>query len=140
MILSISNGKQSAAAAVPEKIDPLQVTTNDKNILASDATLRGSIEFDGELLVEGAVEGKIISDSGDVTIGNRANVSADIESANANIEGEVRGNVKLKEKCILTNGSVLVGDLVSTVVELENGAVFWGKSQIGTKPASAKTK
>ena len=138
MILSISNGKQSAA--VPEKVEPLQVSTSDKNILASDAILRGSIEFDGELLVEGSIEGKIISERGDVTIGNRANVAADIESANANIEGEVKGNISLKEKCILTNGSVLIGDLVSNVVELENGAVFWGKSQIGPKPASAKSK
>ena len=113
---------------------------NDKNILASDAILKGSIEFDGELLVEGSVEGKIISATGDVTIGNRAKVCADIESASANIEGEVRGNIDLKDKCILTNGSVLIGDLTSTVVELENGAVFWGKSQVGPRPASVKSK
>ena len=111
-----------------------------KNILASDAVLRGSLEFDGTLLVKGSVEGKIISKTGDVTIGSDAKVIADIDSTNANIEGEVNGNVTLREKCILTNGSVLVGDLISNTVELESGAVLWGKSQVGSKPTAAKSK
>lgn len=139
MILSISNGKHASKEPVTEST-PLDMPANDKNILSSDAVLKGSIEFDGELLVEGSIEGKIVSEAGDVTIGNRAKVSADISSASASIEGEVKGNIDLKHKCILSNGSVLIGDLIATAVELESGAVFWGKSQVGPRPASVKSK
>jgi len=136
MILSISNGKQPH---VPEHFEkPVSMPTVEQNVLASDAILRGSIEFNGELLVEGTVEGKIISQTGDVVIGTSSSVSADIESVNANIEGEVKGNLNVRGKTVLSQGSVLIGDLISSTVELETGAVFWGKSQVGTRPKKEK--
>jgi len=147
MILSLSNGKNVANGKNGTIEKPMensvyepakQMQSVEQNVLAKDAILTGSIQFVGELLVEGAVDGKIISETGDVIIGSMSSVTADIESANVSIEGEVRGNLKVKEKCLLSEGSVLIGDLISSSVELESGAIFWGKSQVGNAPKKDK--
>ena len=129
MILSL-NGKSGSENI--EESSGMPVV--EQNILAPDVILKGSIEFSGELIVEGTVDGKIFSKSGDLVIGTSSNVTADIESANVSIEGEVKGNLVVKNRCILSQGSVLIGDIISSSVELESGAVFWGKSQIGKIP------
>lgn len=137
MILSKSNSRNREPSSEPEvAFTPKNLEKH--NILAEDVVLRGSIAFEGELQVDGRVEGTIESKSGSVVIGASSTIEGDVASPNITVHGEVHGNLSIDDRCVLAEGCKLIGDLKASSLMLEEGAVFWGKSQVGTSPKSGK--
>jgi cytoskeletal protein CcmA (bactofilin family) len=102
---------------------------NTKNILSSDVEIKGSIKFQNELIIDGKIEGEIIS-SGVLTVGENAEVRGEIKTKSVTVLGKVHGNITVDERCELKTRAQLIGDLKAARLMIEEGATFVGKSEV----------
>lgn len=115
---------QPAPAARP-------VVTGSRNILSTDVEVKGTIRFTGELVVDGKIEGEVASD-GNLTIGENARIRAQIHTATVVVYGKVQGNISATDRVDLKASAEVVGDIKAKILTIEAGAVFVGKSTVGT--------
>jgi cytoskeletal protein CcmA (bactofilin family) len=135
---SLSSGGEDSNR--PAYSDP-QKQTNDykkfmaehsgKDVLSSDVEIKGTIKFQKELLIDGKVEGDINSD-GALTVGENADIRAEIKTKSITIYGKVQGNISVSERCELKSKCVLQGDLKAARLIIEEGATFIGKSEVSS--------
>src|SRR5476651_2175358 len=103
--------------------------TPTKNILSSDVEIKGSIKFQNELVIDGKIEGEIIS-SGILTVGENAEIRGEIKTKSVTVLGKVHGNITVEERCELKTRAQLIGDLKAARLMIEEGATFVGKSEV----------
>lgn len=103
--------------------------TNTKNILGADVEIKGTIKFQGDLLIDGKIEGEI-SSPGILTIGENAEIRGEIKTKSVTVLGKVHGNITVEERCELKTRAVLMGDLKAARLMIEEGATFVGKSEV----------
>jgi cytoskeletal protein CcmA (bactofilin family) len=121
--------------------DQLKSSTNDykkfmaehsgKDVLSSDVEIKGTIKFQKELLIDGKVEGEINSD-GVLTVGENADIRAEVKTKSITIYGKVQGNITVSERCELKSKCTLQGDLKAARLIIEEGATFIGKSEVSS--------
>jgi cytoskeletal protein CcmA (bactofilin family) len=81
---------------------------------------------DGDLLIEGNVEGDI-SVRGDLTIAEGGRATSTIEAAAVTLRGELDGDVRASGLVRIEAGARVRGDMVGESVSLEEGAEFVGR-------------
>lgn len=117
-----------------EALDMNAVTSlhdaENTTILREDAAFEGKLVFDGNVLVNGKLKGEIFS-NGDLTVGNSGLVDGTVEIGSIYIFGEVRGNIKAKQKIVINAPAVVKGDIVAPSLVIEEGAVFEGNCSMG---------
>ncbi|MBU44955.1 MAG: cell division protein [Spirochaetaceae bacterium] len=96
-----------------------------ETVLGEDIKFRGKLEFDQRLRVNGQFKGTINS-GGDLSIGSRARVEADVQTGVLVLEGELTGNVVATRKVSLRKNCQLRGDVKSPDLEVESGSRFTG--------------
>ena len=112
-----------------------------KNILSKDVEIKGSIKFTNELIIDGKIEGEIISD-GVLTVGENADIRGEIKTKSVTVLGKIHGNITVAERCELKARAQLIGDLKAARVIIEEGATFVGKSEVsssGKTPVASST-
>ncbi|MEO5712433.1 MAG: polymer-forming cytoskeletal protein, partial [Luteolibacter sp.] len=122
---------QSAAAARP--------AAATRNVLSTDVEIKGTVKFTNDLVVDGKIEGEINSD-GNLTVGENARIKAEIKTATVVVYGKVHGNLTATDRVELKSSAEVVGDIKAKTLSIEAGAIFVGKSTVGTPanvPAAA---
>lgn len=102
-----------------------------RNVLSTDVEIKGSIKFENDLVVDGRIEGQITSD-GSLTVGENARIKAEIKTRSVVIYGKVHGGIEVTDSIELKANAELVGDIKAASLSIEPGAVFVGKSTVGT--------
>jgi cytoskeletal protein CcmA (bactofilin family) len=136
-----------AAVHVPEiKKEPTPVSSTPFRTPESDsrntATIGKSVKIVGQiftkedLYVDGDVEGTIESHENKVTIGPNGRVQASIRARDVIILGQVQGNVETSDKVDIRKDAKLVGDITTSRISIEDGALF--KGSIDIKKAEPK--
>ena len=136
---------EAAAAAELNQLktpqtDMAEVTnsTNSKNILSADVEIKGSIKFQNDLIIDGKVEGEILS-PGILVVGENAEVRGEIKTKSVTVHGKVQGNITVEERCELKGRAQLIGDLKAARLVIEEGATFVGKSEVTPNRVAMKT-
>jgi cytoskeletal protein CcmA (bactofilin family) len=106
-----------------------------RNILSSDVEIKGTVKFTNDLIIDGKIEGEISSD-GSLTVGENARLKAEIRTATVVVYGKVHGNITAMERIELKASAEVIGDIKAKTLSIEAGAIFVGKSTVGT-PAQA---
>ncbi len=106
--------------------------TSSKNVLANDVEIKGSIKFSHDLIIDGKIEGEVISD-GSLTVGENALIKGEVKTRSVIIFGKVEGNITVHERCELKSNAILVGDISAGTLSIEEGATFMGQSSVGKK-------
>jgi cytoskeletal protein CcmA (bactofilin family) len=123
----------------PPAAKPLNVTQDkpimadippNKNSLSKDVEIKGSVKFVNEFFFDGNLEGEVTSVDGVLTVGENADVRAEIKSKTVIVKGKVHGNITVQERCELHARSQLIGDLKAARLVIEEGATFVGKSEV----------
>ena len=112
-----------------------------RNVLSSDVEIKGTIKFANDLVVDGKIEGEIFSD-GNLTVGENARIKAEVKTATVIVYGKVHGNLTATERVELKASAEVVGDIKAKILSIEAGAIFIGKSTVGTSaqvPAQTPT-
>ncbi|MGD7654505.1 MAG: bactofilin family protein, partial [Verrucomicrobiales bacterium] len=109
-----------------------------RNVLSTDVEINGIVIFNDDLVVDGKIEGEIAS-TGNLTIGENANIKAEVKTGTIVVYGKVHGNLTATERIDLKASAEVVGDITTKTLSIESGAVFVGKSTVGPS-AQAQTK
>jgi cytoskeletal protein CcmA (bactofilin family) len=106
------------------------VETNDLDtngsVLGRGTRVRGRIQGDGDLRVEGAIEGDVRV-TGELLIDEGADVQGNIEAAVVTIGGALTGDVTSRGGVVVRSSAKVSGNLGSPEVSLEEGAEFSGR-------------
>jgi cytoskeletal protein CcmA (bactofilin family) len=113
--------------------------------LGKAVVIKGSIQGNEDLTIDGNVEGTIDMKGHRLTIGPSASVRAGIHAREVVIFGTVHGKVETTDKIEIRKEATLVGDIRTARVVIEDGAYFKGAVDItrgaaqtgDAKPATA---
>ena len=106
------------------------------SLLSKNVRIEGEIQGPENLHVEGYLKGAVAL-SGDIFIGNTGIVEADVEAKNVIIQGELTGNVKAHQQLEIHPSGKLVGDCTAASIDIKEGAVFEGRSNMIKSSRSA---
>lgn len=101
------------------------------NQFGNGTTLNGDITTEGDIRIDGKVNGSITSKAKTV-VGATGVIEGDIFCQNAYIDGRVNGNIEVSELLILSKTAHVVGDIKIKKLVVEEGAKFNGKCAMGT--------
>ena len=118
---------------------PDATSTSSKNVLASDVDIKGTINFETELIFDGKLEGEITSEDGNLTLGKNADVHGELKTKSVVVYGSVKGNISVLERAELKSTSQLTGDLKAMRIVIEEGAIFVGKSEVTPKSSAERS-
>lgn len=93
------------------------------SLISRDLKIIGNLECDGDIQVDGKIEGDVRSRT--LTIGEGAEVSGVVESDSARIRGAITGKVHARQVDVAKTGRVM-GDIVHEVLSVEAGAHIEG--------------
>lgn len=102
-----------------------------RNVLSSDVEIKGTVKFQHDLIVDGKIEGDIQS-TGNLTVGENARIKAEIKTATVVVYGKVHGNMTATDRVELKSSAEVIGDIKAMTLTIEAGAIFVGKSTVGT--------
>ena len=97
--------------------------TSPLSIIASDVRIVGDIITDGEMQIDGRVEGDIACKT--LVIGQSAHIAGEIKANTVRIHGEVTGKLSADNVIIGRTGRV-TGDIYHDSLEIESGAQVEG--------------
>jgi cytoskeletal protein CcmA (bactofilin family) len=100
-------------------------------LLSRGVSIKGSVKFLNELLIDGEVKGTIDS-TGTLTIGEHARIRGDIRTKSVKVQGAVEGNIFVTECCELQAGCTLRGDIEAPRLVVNENATFLGRAKVGT--------
>ena len=100
----------------------------DDKILDVNAAMQGSLVFSDpvNLRINGKFEGSLDT-KGKLTVGQAAEIRADIVGENITIAGNIKGNIKATEAVKLLSTAQVIGNIEVPRISIEQGAIFNGK-------------
>ena len=110
------------------------------SIIAAGTTLKGDISSNGDIRIDGTLQGNIQS-TAKVVIGANGVVEGDISGQQADIMGKINGTIKVKELLQLKGGCTVTGNIYASKLQIETNANFNGQCHMTTgtpaKPVSS---
>ena len=110
---SKENGKEPAA---PKIVSP-------PSLLSSDLKIIGNLHSDGEIQVDGQVEGDMHCDV--LIVGETAKVHGEINADSVRVHGSVTGQISSRSVSLAKSAHVL-GDILHENLAIEQGAILEG--------------
>lgn len=107
------------------------------SILAADIVITGEIVTDGDVQIEGRLDGNISAHS--LTIGEQGAVNGTIKAGTAIVRGKVTGKINAGTVELSETANVQA-DIVQDHLTIANGAFFDGKCSRKNKPAEPAKK
>lgn len=101
-------------------------STGFGGLLAEGTEIDGEVRFADELRVDGRIEGKILSESGRLLVGETGHIKADIRVGVASISGTVSGTLLASTKVEIHSTGKFYGSIHAPALIIEEGAVFEG--------------
>lgn len=132
---SASGGYASASSLNAAPVSSASVVSGARravtSLISSDLTITGNLVADGDVQIEGVIEGDIRSSM--LTVGEtaviRGEIVADDVVVNGRVIGRIRGN-----KVRLSNSAHVQGDILHKSIAIEAGAHFEGSVQRAENP------
>jgi cytoskeletal protein CcmA (bactofilin family) len=133
MAMFSSTGRETGV-----KPSPRSNGTDDLSILGPGARVKGELEVDGVIKIEGTVDGTVRA-CGQVLVVKGGKVQGDIFGREVIVGGEVRGGVFADERAEIQATSVINGDITTPQITVLEGGTINGKINMA-KPKAADHK
>jgi len=105
--------------------------------IGKSVIIKGELSGSEDLYVDGQVEGSIELSGNRLIIGPHGQVRANVNAKGVIVQGKLEGNIRASERAELTKSAVVVGDIATQRVAIEEGAYFKGKVDIQRETAKA---
>jgi cytoskeletal protein CcmA (bactofilin family) len=105
--------------------------SNNASLISAGTTLKGDINSNADLRIDGTLIGNINS-TAKVIIGANGIVEGDLQGHQADILGKVSGSLKVKELLQLKGSSVVNGNIQAGKLQVEPTATFNGECHMLT--------
>lgn len=108
--------------------------------IGKSVLVKGELSGSEDLYLDGEVEGSIDLKGHSLTIGPHGRVRANVNSRDIVVHGKVEGNVRGTERVELKKSAILVGDIFTQRIIIEDGAYFKGGIDIQKEAPKAEAK
>lgn len=128
------------AAMNPTDNRPLPATDRGVARLGASLHVKGEINGNEDLHVDGSVEGLISLEDRKLTVGPTSKITADVLAREIVVYGSVKGNLRARDRIEIKKDGSVVGDLTTARIMIEDGAYFKGSIEIerAAEPAAAE--
>ena len=101
-------------------------------LLAKDVDFKGVVNFDGTVRDDGRVEGEIHT-TGTLIVGENAIIKGVVSAGVLMNSGKINGTITAVEKIQILKPGVLVGDIRTPLIAIEEGSHFHGMFDMGMR-------
>jgi cytoskeletal protein CcmA (bactofilin family) len=98
--------------------------------LGASLQIKGEITGNEDLQIDGSVEGLVQLEDRKLTVGASARVTADVIAREVTVYGNVKGNLRARDRIEIKKDGSVVGDLTTARIMIEDGAYFKGSIEI----------
>ncbi len=98
--------------------------------LGASLHVKGEITGNEDLAIDGSVEGLVHLEDRKLTVGASARVTADVIAREVVVYGNVKGNLRARDRIEIKKDGSVVGDLTTARIMIEDGAYFKGSIEI----------
>jgi len=109
-----------------------------ETVVGPSVNVEGDFSSEGNIIVKGMVAGSVHT-SKHLSVEQGARIMANVRAGSAQIAGEVKGNMKVKEVLELTSTARILGDLEVKTLIVEAGALISGKVMMPGFESEAKS-
>lgn len=106
--------------------------------IGASIVIKGDLTAHEDIVISGRVEGSISVEEHSVTIRPGAVLNADIGARIIIVGGQVVGTLNAAESLELQRSAEVEGELLASVIRLDDGAVFNGKAQTTKAKGASK--
>lgn len=114
----------------------MEDTSMTHNLIAAGTKIQGNITSEGDVRIDGTVEGTIES-KGKIVIGNNGKFIGTIIAKNIEIMGFIEGKILISSTLSLKSTGKVKGDITTATLVIEQGAEFNGTCKMGKEAAAA---
>jgi cytoskeletal protein CcmA (bactofilin family) len=107
------------------------------NVIGEGTRISGDISSNGDLRIDGTVEGNLLT-SGKCVLGITGVIKGNIDAKNADISGQVRGDITIQNLLLVKSSGKVHGDIKTSKIVVENGGEFNGGCVMGNAVTIAK--
>jgi cytoskeletal protein CcmA (bactofilin family) len=104
---------------------PNEAAPGSINLIGTGTVIEGEIKSNGDIRIDGSIFGSITSKA-KVVLGSTGAIEGDITCQNADISGVLKGKTTVVELLFLKSTSKVLGDIVTSKLVVEAGAIFTG--------------
>lgn len=109
-----------------------------ETVVGPSVNVEGDFSSEGNIIVKGSVAGSVHT-SKHLSVEQGAKIMANVRAGSAQVAGEVKGNMKVKEVLELTSTARILGDLEVKTLIVEAGALISGKVMMPGFEAETKS-
>lgn len=106
------------------------------NRIVEGAKIIGDLIADSNLRIDGEIIGNV-STSSKVVIGENGSIKGNLTCLEADIEGNVEGKLNIEVLLVLREKAKIVGDIKTSKIHVEEGAIFLGNCDMSGKTGQA---
>ena len=98
--------------------------------IGKSVVIKGELSGSEDLYVDGQVEGTIALKGNSLTVGPHGQVKASVEAKGVVVQGKLEGNIHASDCAELRKSAVILGDIITQRIAIEDGAYFKGKVDV----------
>jgi cytoskeletal protein CcmA (bactofilin family) len=127
--------------SAPAKREEPSKELNDSSdlLLGAGAQFEGKLTFKGTVRIDAKFVGSIVTNDV-LVVGERAKIDAEISCGTVVVHGEVNGNVKAKSGVELRRSAKVRGNIETSSLAIEKGALFQGEVKMAAAEKTAPAR
>jgi len=106
--------------------------------LGRSLIITGELTSDEDIAIDGTVRGHILVRAAALTIGEHAEVEAEVRCVRVDVRGRFKGTLSASERIQLHPSAVVAGDLSANQVVIADGAQFGGRIDMDQRTIAAR--
>ena len=114
---------------------PLDPSRSEVAHIGKSVLIKGELSGSEDLYFDGEIEGSFDLGSHSLTIGPNGRIRANVRAKDVVVNGKVDGDVSGSERVELRRSALMVGNIVTRRVVIEEGAFFKGQLDIQREAA-----
>ena len=119
-----------APPGVTPNARPSGPAARDLACLESTLIIKGQIQGDEDLQIDGKVEGPISLQGHRLTVGRTARLNSEVTAREVVIYGKASGNLRARDRVEIKKDGEVTGDITTSRISIEDGAYFKGRIEI----------
>lgn len=99
------------------------------NLISNGTDIVGDVKSGGDIRIDGSLTGNL-NTKGKVVIGQSGKVNGEVFCKNSEVSGTIEGKITVNQLLILKAASKIVGDIATSKLSIEPGAMFTGNCKM----------
>jgi len=109
---------------------PPATTRPEMTRIGKSFVIKGELSCSEDLYIDGRVEGTIDPKGNCLTVGPNGRVKANVTASAVVVQGQLEGNIQATERVDLKESAVVMGDIVTRRISIEDGVHFKGSVNV----------